>query len=323
MLVALLWGGIACLPIPSSGQVLDDFAPQVSEAPVRIQVNRKQCNKSGVYVQVLGSGSTDVDDVRGAPGYLVWQDGRARVLIDTGPGTSVAFARSGADFRDLLAVLISQVQVDHSGDLPALLQGSEHIGRTEPLPVYGPAGNSVTPGINDWVDLLLGAKGAYRHLAHILSPLSFAGYKLVPYQVNIGGRKPVNLLRRDGIDIMAISTDNGETPALAFRVGINGTGITFTGDTANEQQTIKNLTASTAILVTHHVVPEHVRGAMSKRHMSPSQIGRLAAETDPNMIILSHRGRGTLGLESQSRARIREHFKGLVIFADDQECWGV
>ena len=46
------------------------------------------CERSdGPVLQVLGSGGSIADDDRASAGYLVWLDGRARFLVDTGGGT--------------------------------------------------------------------------------------------------------------------------------------------------------------------------------------------------------------------------------------------
>lgn len=44
------------------------------------------CGKSGIALQVLGSGGPELQDKRASSSYLIWQDGKARVLIDSGGG---------------------------------------------------------------------------------------------------------------------------------------------------------------------------------------------------------------------------------------------
>jgi ribonuclease BN (tRNA processing enzyme) len=270
---------------------------------------------------VLGAGGPGLDDGSASSGYLVWVDGRARVLVDTGPGTALNYEKSGADFADLVAIVYTHLHPDHSSDLPAFVQGSEQAGRTEDLPLYGPAGNDLVPGVNDWIDRLIGPNGSWPLLSDYLSSLSSGGYKLIPYQMDASGRSAANAFRRDGISLTAIPTDNGRVPALAWRVDVEGVGITFTGDTANRRQTVAGLAEGSAILVAHHAVPESVRGAERERHMPPSQIGRIAEQADVNMVILSHRTARTRGRESQSRDVIRESFRGGLVFANDLECW--
>lgn len=307
----------------ASDKLLGDFDRTVTERPFEIITSQRACGRDGIYVQVLGAGGPELDDAQASSGYLVWVDGRARVMVDAGPGSAVRFEEAGADFEDLIAIVFTHLHVDHSADLPALIKGSYFAQREEDLPIYGPTGNDTIPGFNEWIDLTIGPRGAYRYLSDFLSPLSSGGYQVIPYEVNAVGRKRSSVLRRDGVSLSAIPTDHGPIPALAWRVDVDGIGITFTGDTANRRQTVAELAAGSAILVAHHAVPENVRGSARELHMPPSQIGKLAAEADVNMLILSHRMNRTRGRESQSRAEVRREFNGPVLFANDLECWGV
>ena len=63
------------------------------------------CEKQGVWLQVLGSGGPELEDGRASSGYVIWQDGKARVLVDMGAGSLLRFEKSGAKsayaaFRD-------------------------------------------------------------------------------------------------------------------------------------------------------------------------------------------------------------------------------
>ena len=79
------------------------------------------------------------DDARASTGYIVWIDGRSRVLVDTGGGTFLRFGEAGASFVDLDFVGLSHFHTDHSADFPALLKSGNFSGREEPLFVYNQA----------------------------------------------------------------------------------------------------------------------------------------------------------------------------------------
>jgi hypothetical protein len=55
----------------------------------------QSCGAQGVALQVLGSGGPELQDQRASSSYLVWDDGRARVLVDAGGGSALRFAESG------------------------------------------------------------------------------------------------------------------------------------------------------------------------------------------------------------------------------------
>ena len=49
------------------------------------------CQGKGVWLQVLGSGGPEITDQRASSGYLVWHNGKARVLVDMGGGSLLRF----------------------------------------------------------------------------------------------------------------------------------------------------------------------------------------------------------------------------------------
>lgn len=297
------------------------LARTVTERPLEITVDQRQCGVEGIFVQVLGASGGGFDDAQASSGYLIWVDGKARILIDAGPGTALRFQESGADFRDLEAMVFTQVHPQHIADLPAFVLASISAGRTKPLPVFGPGGSDPQPGLLEWIDLAMGPTGAYRDLADMFSGFSRAGYRITPNEIDHSSRSRWAGFRRGDITLSAIGTDHGNQPALAWRVDVSGIGITFTGSTANRRQLLNELAADSVILVAHHAIPENARGFVREQFMTPSQIGRLAAEAGVNRLVLSHRTPRTRGRETQSRDEIRNHFRGSIVFANDLNCW--
>ena len=100
--------------------------------------------EQGVAVQVLGSGGPAADDERASSAYLVWLDGRARVLVDAGGGAFLRFGEAGARFEDLDIVALSHFHADHSVDVPALMKSGYFSDRQRPLGVAGPDVGGIT-----------------------------------------------------------------------------------------------------------------------------------------------------------------------------------
>ncbi|OZA12850.1 MAG: hypothetical protein B7X94_03275, partial [Hydrogenophilales bacterium 17-62-8] len=72
------------------------------------------CGGTGVALQVLGSGGPEAADKRASSGYLLWQDGRARLLVDAGGGVKLRFGEAGASMVDLDAVAFTHFHADHA-----------------------------------------------------------------------------------------------------------------------------------------------------------------------------------------------------------------
>jgi ribonuclease BN (tRNA processing enzyme) len=282
----------------------------------------EQCGGDGVGLQVLGSGGPELTDGRASSGYLVWQDGRARVLVDMGAGSLLQFERSGAHVEDLDVLLLTHLHVDHSADLPALLKGSFFTDRARHLPVYGPTGNRMMPDTTGFVRALFDGKtGAWRYLGDYLS--GDAAYRLESHNVPAGDREQRNIVNRTGLRLFSIPVHHGPVPALAWRVDIGDVVIVFSGDMNGDYHTLERLAAGADLLVAHHAVPEDASGVARNLHMPPSVIGRIAAEADVARLVLSHRMNRTLGREPESEQHIRAHYAGPLNFADDGECFVV
>ena len=76
------------------------------------------CGASGIALQVLGSGGPEIQGKRASSSYLIWQDGKARVLVDSGGGSPLRFGESGADFVNLDVMLFTHLHADHSAGFP-------------------------------------------------------------------------------------------------------------------------------------------------------------------------------------------------------------
>ena len=147
-------------------------------------VMAQTCGTKGVQVQVLGSGGPELTDKRASSSYLVWLDGKPRVLVDIGGGAALRFGESGATVSDLDVILFTHLHADHTSDLPALVKASFFEDRSRPLPIYGPPGNKLMPSTVTFVRTLFDStRGAYRYLGDFLNPLTKDTYKLQPHDV--------------------------------------------------------------------------------------------------------------------------------------------
>lgn len=293
----------------------------------------QECDERGLSVQVLGSGGPQLDGGRASSSYLIWIDGKARVLVDVGTGSTLRFRQSGARVADLDVVLLSHLHVDHTGDLPGLVVSSGEDGRKRALPIYGPAGNRYMPSSVSFVRALFDSKrGAFRYLGDFLDPLSSHTYKLQPHNVH-ARVKPVNSVLKQvetvqgsvfgnkRLSVSAASVIHGNVPAIAWRVDVQDKRIVFTGDARGDTGNLERLAQGADLLVAHHAVAENDAGPSRQVHMPPSVIGRIAYLAKTNHLLLSHRTAQTLGREKLSTEFIRTRYSGLLSFANDLDCF--
>jgi ribonuclease BN (tRNA processing enzyme) len=281
----------------------------------------QSCPEQGDWLQVLGSGGPEVQDKRASTSYLLWLDGKARVLIDAGGGSALRFGQSGAQMSTLDAVVFSHFHIDHSGDFPALVKSSFFENRSAPLPVFGPEGNRLLPSTSDFLDRLFSDNGVWPYLGHFLLGQRHFSYELQPHNVNFKSDDVIDVFNNERIKLSAIRVHHGPLPALAWRIDItDGSSITFSGDMSGEFGLLPKLARGSDVLVAHNAIAEGSTGVPRFLHMPPSVIGDLAATSEVNTLVLSHFMLRSLPVKSQTRKIIAAKYDGQIIFSNDLEC---
>lgn len=273
---------------------------------------------SGVTLQVLGSGGPIADDGRASSAYLVWIDGRARVMIDAGGGSFLRFGEAGARFEDLDFIGLSHLHTDHSAGLPALLKSGNFSDRDRPLPIAGPDGDGVFPGLDDFlVSMLDRDTGAYAYLSGFLDG-SGDTPMLMPREVADGDA--ALLWSSDNLAVDGMQVPHGIVPTVAFRVRAGDATIVFGSDQNGGDPAFAGFAKDASILVMHMVVPEDVSGVGRRLHAPPSVIGEVAGQANPDKLVLSHfMARSLKDLEANV-ALVQKGYAGSVIVADDMSC---
>ena len=299
------------------------FLPVVSAMSLANATSSHNCPpKSGVALQVLGSGGPIADDARASSGYLVWVDGASRIMIDAGGGTFLRFGEAGASFENLDFIGLSHFHADHSASLPALLKSGYFSDRQRSLIVTGPDSGGPFPGLVAYLDSMLDEDdGAYRYLSGYLigsgNLPNIAAFEIS--KDNIGA---VTVLG-DSYGRMQIDTlhvPHGIVPALAFRVRIGQSSIVFAGDQNGNDVKFVEFAKGATMLVMHMPVPEGVAGAGRKLHAPPGVIGAIANEAQVETLILSHLMARSLKNLSKNVEIVKSHYDGRVIVANDLDC---
>ncbi len=272
-----------------------------------------------IVMQVLGSGGPELTGNRASSSYMVWLDGRARLLIDMGAGSFLRLKQSGAELNDIDRVLLSHLHVDHSNDLPALIKANYFTERTRDLPLSGPEGNELMPGTGAFVEALFGSTGTHRYLSEYLH--GQGSYHLQPRDIPIDVKTRQSVVEEQEYRILAVAVHHGPIPALAWRLEIGGKALVFSGDTSGSGVALQQLSAGADLLVAHNAVPESANQSALNLHMPPSRIGEIAHAAGVKQLVLSHRMERTLGREAETLRHIQMHYMGAVHFADDLECF--
>ena len=284
----------------------------------------EQCApEEGIAVQVLGSGGPIADDARASTGYLVWIDGESRLLVDAGGGISLRFGEAGGRFGDLDVIALSHLHTDHSAALPALLKSGSFSGRQRPLLLMGPAAGGPFPDVQDFVTALLARDGAYGYLSGYLDgegrlPLmSVESFSIEPD----GGVQAVALGDTVNYELDALAVPHGIVPSLAYRVRAGGHTIVFGSDQNGSNPAFVDFARGADLLVMHMPIPEDADRIAKRLHATPSQIGRIAGEAEPERLVLSHFMRRSLRSLDANVEAVRAGYSGRVELAEDLSCF--
>lgn len=220
-------------------------------------------------VMVLGSGGPIATAAgRASASYLIFVDGKPKILMDAGGGAYQRLAASGTDVRDLDIVLLSHLHIDHMGDLSPIIKtmyfhsrqfhvpnGTFPPGRTAAVRIYGPSANGVTfppvlaadvdtaqyPATSEFVDghydLNMGLERYMNIFTRAISGGIFK-YTTTDVSPNWMAYKPQTLIDEDGLVIKAVGVNHGPVPALAFRIEYKGRSIVYSGDTSSRSTTM-------------------------------------------------------------------------------------
>lgn len=279
------------------------------------------CDTQRFSVQVLGSGGPELAEGRAASSYIIWHQGKARVMIDMGGGSMLRFNQSKAQPADLEAILFTHLHVDHSSDLPALIKSWFFFDRDTDLNIYGPTGNNRMPSMTKFVRALFGVDGAYKYLHGYMD--GSESFRLVPHDVPATGKTPRIVVDKPALKLIAVPVHHGPIPAVAWRVILDNKSVVFSGDMNNDTNTniLAVLAQNADLLVAHHAIPEESDKVARNLHMPPSVIGKIAAQAGVKRLVLSHRMLRTRGKEAETENIIKRIYHGPVHFADDMQCF--
>lgn len=224
-----------------------------------------------MIVTILGSAAAGANAGSGCTGYLV-RAGGTTVLIDCGPGT-VPELKRWIDVRDLDAIVISHMHLDHILDL-VTLRGAY---RYAPEPFEGRIPLWLPPGGAEILDGLAAPLDLDHH-----SPLFF-DQVFATQEYN-----PIDSLQVGSVSIDFAPAQHS-MPAWAMRIARTGSegAIGITGDTGP----VTRLTAflqGVETLVCEATLLESEVSPIDRGHLTAQEAGRMAQTCRAGRLILTH-----------------------------------
>jgi ribonuclease Z len=239
-------------------------------------------------ITLLGTGNPRPVMSRFGPSILV-EAGNEKLLFDCGRGATQRLYQLKISFSDITALFLTHLHSDHTVGIPDLWLTGWVMGRTTPLPVWGPEGTKA---------MMEHLHEAYAFDIHIRrdvdTKLPGAGAEVIARDIQEGV-----VYDRAGVKITAFSVDHAEVkPAFGYRVDYGGHSVTLSGDTRPSENLIK-FAQGTDVLIHEVIDPEafgdtassdtqEQRKKIIEHHTTPEQAGIVFTRVKPKLAVYSH-----------------------------------
>jgi ribonuclease BN (tRNA processing enzyme) len=258
----------------------------------------------------LGTGGGPVIRLRRSQPANAVVIGHAVYLFDVGDGVLRQLRAAGLDVANIRAIFISHHHLDHDAGLGPLLVNRWLFNSYSPLPVIGPAGT---------VNMVAGLSQAFRPVE--LAPITIGGPPKPPIASTAAARdlapamdSPTLVYEDENVRIFAVTNahfnyQDGDqarvSRSYSYRIESAGRSIVFTGDTGWSANLVRlaqradllvseviDLVAMEAVLRRAPDLPaaalRPMLAHMAQDHLTPGQVGRLAAEANVGRLVLTH-----------------------------------
>ncbi|MFG6138047.1 MBL fold metallo-hydrolase [Halomonas sp. B23F22_10] len=308
-----------------------------------IAQQKEHDSNSNVSFVTLGTGGGPIiREQRSESANAILVNGQT-YLFDTGSGTERQMVKSGIPMESVQAIFLSHHHVDHNADLGQLITSRWVFNHTTSLPIIGP------PGTVNMVENLTKAFYA-TEMAPIGTSNSVHKPPLAdtvnPQDLASNMTEPTEVYRDSNIRVLAITNQHYHFPqnsaeakysrSYAYRIETPQRSYVYTGDTGPSENVIE-LAHGADVLVSEVIdlnrmsrvlrhakdIPEEALQPMiqhmQENHLTPEEVGKMAAEAGVGQVVLTHIAPGLdgeTGLSSYTRG-VSELFEGPVTLAED------
>jgi ribonuclease BN (tRNA processing enzyme) len=273
--------------------------------------------KPALEVVVLGSGGPRAFG-RAGSSYIVLVEGRPRILVDAGPGAFLRMGELELDLENVDTVLLTHLHIDHSGDLAAFFN-ARALTSDGPITyrVFGPDGAGLFPKTSRFVNLLVGADGAFAYQKTFGARESFVVRDLA---ITLDSAR-TKIVDEDGLVVEEVATHHGDCPSVAYRIAYKNVVVVFSGDMdASALPNLVRLAKNADLLIFNCAVldPPGSPSQLYDLHTPPKKIGEATRDSGVKSLLLSHLAPDVEGQKEAVRKSIRAAFTGSVSFASDK-----
>lgn len=267
-------------------------------------------------VILLGTGTPALITGRSQSSVAIIVDGRSYV-IDCGSGCIERIVQAKTmgieelSFPNLTKLFLTHLHPDHTMGLPGLLIAPWVRGRTSVIDIFGPTGTSqLVNGILESYK-----SGINEHLNHGPVNLHEIDKQVTEFIAGI-------IYQDHLVEVEAVAVDHGTFDAYGFIFRTRDKTIVISGDTCPVPHLYKKIIDCDILI--HEVycqaailkMPEKFRNYFSKVHTSGMELGNIANEVNPGLLVLTHQilyGQSTEDLIKE----VRSNYNGKIVYGND------
>nr|WP_321441589.1 MBL fold metallo-hydrolase [uncultured Hyphomonas sp.] len=323
---------IACLPVRAEVTSNADAAAEKSAVPA----------SEATRIITLGTVAGPIAQAKRSGAANLLQVGSRFYLIDAGPGVSHRLAVAGVQPVQIQHIFLTHLHFDHAAGLAPLL-GFSWIARIgKPIDIYGPPATSEF--VSDAIKYLSIPEGIYTAQ---IPPSPTISDLVKAHDVDVTG--PTMIYEDDKVRVTAVENSHysaipvdrlplGAARSYSYRFDTPDRSVVFTGDTGPSDAVVE-LAKGADVLVSEVIDLDAMmallketgfKGAtdaqlkpvvdhMRDEHLTPQEVGRIAAQAGVKMVVLTHVGPGS-DIETDMRRYtqgVRDWFAGPVVIARD------
>jgi ribonuclease Z len=245
-------------------------------------------------------------------------------FFDLGSGALANFNGLKLPVTSTTKVFLTHLHADHVGDMPTLVWSLAKSGRTAPVNIWGPAGETKELGTLAYAQHLEAAHAwdtaslkdhPGRSGAHIIATE-------VPYD------KPAKVYERNGVTISSFPVVHIIKGPVGYRIDYKGNSVVFSGDT-RPCETLQDACKGGVDLLIHETFPsaavfakkanvpmEHAEVVVNKMHTGPAMVGEIFKKARARMSVMWHLAvdHDTVG---PAYLEMRSRYEGPVTIAQD------
>ncbi len=277
----------------------------------------------------LGTGVPNVQKSQASSCWLLELGNGEKFLFDLGTGCTANLASLNVSWEHFDKIFLSHLHSDHFGDLGALYVAGNLMGRSTPLKIWGPSGDSPAFGTKVAVEHVIASYAWDKRSRQGRIPVMGMETEVVEFDHT----KAQTVYDKDGVLVRAWPAIHAIDGPVSFSLEWNGLKFVFSGDTSPNKWFLDNarnadilvydcFTSVESLIYDRRYTPTAAWVVGTQVHTAPQSAGKLFTLLEPRMAVCYHFINNSRTLPKQLES-VRMTYAGPLTMAEDLYVWNV